>query len=250
MKNALHSTVFLIVFASLLGLSDVAQSATITFTDGDNAMQSLEIGQTLELGLFDTSLGILNSITLTLGTSYESVITVVNTAADTTHANGTLAMQVYYSSTLEGLDYFLWTGVADYWIGEITETVDVPGGAEGFALPTLSGSMFSVNDANMDFGWFMREGGGGFTIDCHSLSNIAPMDDLDALIGTDNTTAKCSGSITYDYLVDEAATDPLNVPEPASLGLVGIGLLGMVWRRRGTSSASRNLRYLFPFFRV
>ena len=65
-------------------------------------------------------------------------------------------------------------------------------------------------------------GGGTFNVSCESLSGLNIQGGGGNLAAAQNTRTGCGARISYTY---DAVVIPPRVPEPASLGLVGLGLL-------------------------
>lgn len=230
MKKLLNS----LAFASLLGASGALHAATISFSDLDNPMETTEISQSLNFGLFDTALGTLNSVTLTLGAAFDTIITLTNHSPSPESARGTLSLDIFFSSTLAGLDTYLAGNGSDLLLSRNTGFQSLaadpdgngplPGGS--YTSGTLSDSATSIEtDPTLDVNWFTQAGGGGFTIACDSLASTTVTGAGGNVDLNQVTTAGCTGTITYDY-------SPASVSEPETLALMGLGLMGMAWRRR------------------
>jgi hypothetical protein len=76
---------------------------------------------------------------------------------------------------------------------------------------------------------FAQAGGGLFSITGTSLSGLLLQGGGGNIQSTQATTAGINAFITYDYT---ERTPPVNVPEPAMLGLMGLGFAAMGAARR------------------
>jgi hypothetical protein len=91
-----------ILFASLAWLG-LAQAAALSYSFS-NPKAEAEISQSGSLGLFDSSLGTLTSVSLTLSGAKFETYTLTNIAAMAQTANVTVSTDLLWSSSLMGLN--------------------------------------------------------------------------------------------------------------------------------------------------
>lgn len=203
--------------AVLAALSVGSANAALSFS---NAEQTTEISQTGFLDLFDSNLGTLTGVTLTLTGSETTTITLTNNAAQsqTVRANGTV--DLFFSSSLGGLTFANPLVSLSATTGFVTLA---PGATQSFGPLTDADTIVMTPLASL----FSVSGGGQFSITCESLSGISLTGGGGNVGSTQATTAGCGASIVYDY------TPTTNrVPEPASMALVGLGMMGLAAIRR------------------
>lgn len=188
-------------------------------------LETTDIDQTLNLDQFDSKLGTLTAVDITLFGQGVSSASVTNTAAQT---------QVFrFSSVLD----LLFSGPA------IGDTVSIPlFDTNGFiSIDTESTlDLGSVDESAQrvlsvgaaDFGAFV--GSGKFNLGCVSFVSNATGGGGGNVRVEQSTQAGCGASVAYTY--DASAVQPqppAAVSEPGSMALTGLGLFGIAaWRRR------------------
>lgn len=203
--------------AVLAALSVGSANAALSFS---NAEQTTEISQSGFLDLFDTNLGTLNSVTLTLNGGMTTTIDLSNSAAQSQTARGTGTVDLSFTSSLAGLDL---SAV----LLNLTATTGLqtlaPGASASFGPLTDTDTIALTPTAAL----FGAAGGGTFSISCESFSGLGVSGGGGNVAASQTTTAGCGASIAYDY------TPTTNkVPEPASMALVGLGMMGLAAIRR------------------
>jgi hypothetical protein len=198
-------------FAALAASAASAATITDSFSFPE---ETTEISKTGMLALFDSSLGVLNSVSLTLFGSATTDITLSNTAAQSQTARATGTVDLVFSTSLAGLDLSSFlvslsmpTGIATI----------APGTAATFPDLTASDSAVLSPAAAL----FSTAGGGTFTITCDSLSGIGIVGGGGNIQSVQDTTAGCGATISYDYTARTT-----QVPEPATLALLGLAAFG------------------------
>lgn len=212
--------------ALLAALAFTGNAYALTISDSfSNAEQTTEISQSGLLDYFDTTLGILDSVQLTLNGSMTTTITLTNQAAQSQSGTATGLVDLYFSGV---------------------PALTVPAPAIAMTAPT--GFVTLASGATQSFGpildsdtWnsgvqtgagilsaFSLSGGGTFSVSCNSLSGISIVGGGGNFNSTQVTTAGCGATVVYNY----HTAPPPSVPEPATLGLLGLGLLGLGAMRR------------------
>lgn len=217
---------------ALVAAAGTAQADTLSFSFM-NAETPTEINQTGSLGLFDSSLGTLNSVTITLDGSSTATIDLTNKVSSTgpQRVRAASTVDLLFNSSIAGLDSIL-MGIMFPTLTNATPLVTLnPGESQSFGPLTASDSYgLTAADLSGITASFAAAGGGSFNVMCSSLSGFTLTGGGGQIDSSQATTAGCGATIVYDYTA--VVVPPTPVPEPASMALVGLGALGLAAARR------------------
>lgn len=213
------------IAASALAISGVAPAATLGF-DFSNPLELTELNQTGNLGLFDPSLGILNSVILTLSGRNETTLSLTNTAVQDQLVSAAVSTDLFFSTSLVGLGALLVNPVIS--LTNATGFVDIASGATVSFGPLVDA--MSVNPLPPSS---LFVGVGSFSVSCESLSGISIAGGGGNVAADQTTHAACGASIAYDYTPVPAQ----QTPEPGVLALLGACAVGTVVARKRTGVA-------------
>ena len=214
-KNILNTAIVAALMAAGSASADVISGGAF-----GNALQTTEITQTGSLALFDSALGTLTGVTLTLNGQNVTTLSLTNNAAQEQTTRATASTDLFFSSNLAGLSFTnpvislsATTGFVTLAAGE-TQSYGPLSDSDSAVLNPLA-SLFSV------------AGGGSFNISCESLSGIAITGGGGNIGSTQATQAACGAAISYEY-----TTRTNRTPEPATLALLGLCAIGAGVARR------------------
>ncbi len=217
---------------ALIAAAGGAQADTVSFNFA-NPETPTEINQTGTLALFDSSLGTLNSVSISLDGSSTALIDLTNKISSTgpQRVRATSTVDLIFQSSITGLDAIL-AGILFPSLTNATPSVTLNPGETASFGPLTASESYALTTADLAgiTNSFAAVGGGSFNISCISESGFALTGGGGQIDSSQTTTAGCGAAIVYDYTPTPAQPNP--VPEPASMALIGLGALGLAAIRR------------------
>jgi hypothetical protein len=216
-----------------------AQAAVITdsFT---NALQTTEISQNGTLDKFDSSLGTLNSVTLTLSGDSVSQTVLENTSAQGQFFEFDSTLNFFFDATSVGLapDSPAFTTT----LATTGGFVNLDSGASQDLGETADSGSFvaTLTDPDAISAFLASADMATFDIGCNTISGSNFNGGGGNINNVQTTDASCNAQVSYDFAGEAPPPDDdggvIGVPEPTALMLIGAGLLGFVGLRRRKSS--------------
>lgn len=212
-----------------------AQAATVS-DSFPNTLQTTDFtNQTGTLDLFNTSLGTLTGVSLTLYGHSVTDLTLTNDSATVSEASASTRTRLTFSSSISSLNSLIGGTYKIQLLPTTDEVLLNPGQSVSF-MDLSDNDSYVVTGLNSILSAFNATAGQNtFTISCSSATRLLTSVTGGNSSATQNTEAGCGATVIYTYT---AAPTPQPTPEPASLALVGLGLAGVgVVRRKAKRAA-------------
>jgi hypothetical protein len=225
----------LLTAVTVMALSPLAQATLLTVTD-EHTSSATDWTDILTVSQFDASLGTLDTVTITFSASMLSDMILDNDNLLSSTAKGTVTVDTLGSFVgLGGLFLGLSANTGFQSLGaDDSGNTDNPGdggldeyvGLGLFSTDTMS---VTIDASSADFLSFIGTGNIS-TVNLHTSAGYG-LSGGGANIGVQlNTIAGASLNVDYNYTAPSTS-----VSEPASLGILGLGLMGVALRRKKKS---------------
>lgn len=211
-----------------------ANAATVSFSF-TNPLQTTEINQTGNLGLFDSTLGMLTGVSLSFNGGNSTVLSLTNNASQAQTTKATSSTDLFFGSSLGPLNTVIAANNPVLSLSATTGFVTLASGATQSFGPLLGSQTITWTDVTQLSGIvnsFANAGGGFFSVSCISVSGLAIQGGGGNIASQQATQAGCGAAIEYTY----GDRPPEQVPEPASLALVGLALAGVAFARKAKNA--------------
>lgn len=213
-----------------------AHASVITLSDSFSNLLTELVGESLRVGLFDSTQGTLNRVVVTMSGDLASQGTVRNTAAQAQNFTVSTRAQLYTGTAAAGSPAAL-PSLVDIFapfalIGQQSYVQLAPDVPVPFGPVSASTGIFTVLDTT-DAGELAQFlGAGDFGYDVDSLILTAIQGGGGNIVTSIETLAGATLAVEYQF-----TPRPTQAPVPATLPLVALGLAGLAFTlRRKTSS--------------
>lgn len=205
-----------------------AHGASLSFS---NAESLTPISQDGLLALFDTNMGILQGVRLTLFGTGSSRFTLTNNAGSSQAVTASSRIPMYFSSSRPGISATLDALVPALLLEASTGPLLLAPGTTSTFGPIISNQSLVLD--TLAPSQFSQSGGGSFSLYCENSDETRLAGGNTAVTVSLVTQAGCGAAVVYDYT-------PYPVSEPTSVALIGLGVIGLLASLRRTRRSARS----------